>query len=112
MNLVLKDHWGVIRTEQGYFSQKVQRHNQKQGIFGKPLVWYDQYLKFLWASSQKLITAYRGENIHHSMLKSFDFVKGDLGNDFTVRNIKFTFGNTFGSASDEPGVEKRSQLGC
>lgn len=46
------------------------------------------------------------------MLKSFDFVKGDLGNDFTVRNIKFTFGNTFGSASDEPGVEKRSQLGC
>jgi len=28
------------------------------------------------------------------MLKSLDFMKGDLGNDFTVRNIKFIFGNT------------------
>ena len=26
------------------------------------------------------------------MLKSLDFMKGDLGNDFTVRNIKFIFG--------------------
>ena len=46
------------------------------------------------------------------MLKRLDFMKGDLGNDFTVRKIyiwKYCFDD---SASDEPGVEKRNQLGC
>lgn len=52
--------------------------------------------------------------MHHTMLKSLAFRKGDLGNDFTVRNIKiYIWKYCFdGSASDEPGVEKRSQLGC
>lgn len=27
-----------------------------------------------------------------------------------MRNIKLTFGNTFGSASDEPGVEKEKPI--
>lgn len=45
MSLVLKDEWGVIRwerAEQGYFSQKIQRHNQKPGYSQKTansLIW-------------------------------------------------------------------------
>lgn len=41
MSLVLKDEWGVIRwerAEQSYFSQKIQRYNQKQDVLGKLLI--------------------------------------------------------------------------